>query len=347
MSESDLVCLGELLVDFVPTVQGKRLRQVTFFEKTAGGAPANVAAGFSRLGGRSAFVGKVGEDEFGCFLGETLAEAGVDTSHLLRTRECLTGLAFVSLRADGERDFMFYRQPAADMLLRPEEVPWGVLDAAQVFHYGSVSLISSPAREATLTAAEYAARRHKLVSYDPNLRPSLWPSLDDARDGIRAGLPYAVLLKVCEEELAFVAGDVSAPASAARLFAEYPRLRLIAVTRGGSGCELHVRRGSASARIPVPGFAVRAVDGTGAGDGFTAGLLRVLQRELGGDRGATAEALDWDASDDFWYAAGRFANAVGALVVTKRGGIPAMPVLAEVEEFLNKAHDLRHVRSAR
>ena len=130
----DLVCLGELLIDFVPTVQGQRLRQVALFEKAAGGAPANVAVGFSRLGGKSAFVGKVGADEFGHFLRETLAGAGVDTRYLLQTNEAQTGLAFVSLRADGDRDFMFYRHPAADMLLCTEELPGSLLDSARFFH---------------------------------------------------------------------------------------------------------------------------------------------------------------------------------------------------------------------
>lgn len=323
----DLVCLGEILIDFVPAVQGRRLRQVDVFQKAAGGAPANVAVGFSRLGGRSAFVGKVGRDEFGLFLQETLAAVGVDTSHLLWTDEAQTGLAFVSLRADGERDFLFYRHPSADMLLRSEELPKALIDKARFFHYGSVSLISSPAREATLAAASYAAKRRKLVSYDPNLRPSLWPSLTAARDGMLDGLKHAAILKVCEDELAFLAGDQATGKAASALFAKFPGLRLIAVTRGRKGCELCFPRRV----ISVPGFAVQSVDTTGAGDGFTAGLLHILHGRLEDDEGA---ALDWDGLDDRWYAAGRFANAVGALVVSRKGGIPAMPSLAEVQDFL-------------
>ena len=303
-----------------------RLRHVTAFERAAGGAPANVAAGFARLGGASSFVGKVGADEFGWFLRDALAQAGVETSHLYATEEAQTGLAFISLRADGERDFFFYRQPAADMLLRPAEVPEALLAQCRIFHFGSVSLIASPAREATLAAAAFAGRRGRLVSFDPNLRPPLWPSLAAARDQILAGLALANLLKVSGEELVFIAERQEHDAAIAWLFREYPDLRLIATTLGRDGCLLATRGGT----VALPGFPIEAVDTTGAGDGFTAGLLYVLNAGLA----AEGSAAEWEPGGGLLPAAGRFANAVGALVATKRGGIPAMPDRAAVEDFL-------------
>lgn len=326
---TDLVCCGEILIDFVPTVQGYGLRHTETFEKAAGGAPANVAVGFSRLGGRSSFVGKVGADEFGRFLQETLAAAGVNTDYLYLTEEALTGLAFVSLRDDGERDFMFYRRPAADMLLRPDEVPRELIERARILHFGSVSLIAEPARGATLAAAGFAAERGRLVSFDPNLRPALWPDLALARRQIRQGLAFASVLKASEEELIFITGEAGT-AGAARLFREYPRLVLIAVTSGQSGCMLCLR----GRNYTLPAFPVKTVDTTGAGDGFTAGLLFMLNGQM---IERHRDVMDWEIGDDFWMLAGRFANAVGALVVTGRGGIPAMPDRAAVERFLRKS----------
>lgn len=324
----DLVCVGELLVDFVPTTQGQSLRNVPAFVKAAGGAPANVAVGFSRLGGKSRFVGKVGEDEFGYFLAETLAAAGVDTSCLFKTSEALTTLAFVSLRADGERDFIFYRRPGADMLLRDGEIDGQILDGALVFHFGSISLMSDPLRSATLKMAEMAAAAGTIVSFDPNLRPALWADLADARAAMLTGLARANMLKVSGEELAFMTGNGDTRAAAEGLLARYPGLRLVAVTLGSDGCLLVFR----DRALSVPGFAVTAVDTTGAGDGFTAALQVALVRRL---RAGIPAAAVWSEPDRFWYEAGRFANATGALVVTQRGGIPAMPDYGTVVEFLS------------
>lgn len=325
---TDLVCLGELLIDFVPTVQGLLLRDVTNFEKAAGGAPANVAVGFARLGGTSSFVGKVGADEFGRFLRDTLAQAGVDTRYLLLTDEALTGLAFVSLRADGERDFLFYRNPATDMLLHPAEVPVELIEQTRIFHFGSVSLIASPAREATLDLAVLAGNRGKLVSFDPNLRPALWPDLGKAREQILRGLAMAGLLKVSQDELAFITGRRLPSEAVQWLFEKYPGLMLVATTLGREGCLISLR----DRTIALPGFPIQAVDTTGAGDGFTAGLLFALNNAMTEKGLAT---MEWENPWSFWTAAGRFANAVGALAVTKRGGIPAMPGRAAVEELLN------------
>src|SRR5512136_3126909 len=182
----DVIACGELLIDFVSTESGVTLGQAPGFQKAPGGAPANVAVGVARLGYRAGFLGQVGDDDFGHFLAETVAEAGVDVGGLLFSPAARTALAFVSLRSDGERSFMFYRHPSADMLWRPEDVNREYVSSTRIFHHGSISLINEPSRSATLAAVEYARAGGALISYDPNLRLALWPSPDAARAGMRA-----------------------------------------------------------------------------------------------------------------------------------------------------------------
>jgi fructokinase len=177
----DVIACGELLIDFVSTDSGITVAQAPAFQKAAGGAPANVAVGIARMGYRAGFAGQVGDDPFGHFLVDTLAEAGVDTSGISFTSEARTALAFVSLRADGERSFVFFRHPSADMLWRPEDVNEAYVANTRIFHYGSISLIGEPSRSATLLAVECARRAGALISYDPNLRLALWPSANRAR----------------------------------------------------------------------------------------------------------------------------------------------------------------------
>ncbi len=312
----DAVALGELLVDFVPTVSGVTLVQAPAFKKAAGGAPANVAVGLAKLGVAAGFMGKVGDDAFGHFLADTLRRAGVDTTALRFSREARTALAFVSLRADGEREFMFYRHPSADMLYRPEDVDVDYIRGAKAFHFGSISLIGEPSRSATLLAARTAREAGLLVSYDPNLRPALWPDADAAREGILLGWRLAHVVKMSQEELAFLCGDERAEA-VRRLW--HAGLRLVVITRGAAGCTYVTCDFSGD----VPGFPVRAVDTTGAGDGFAAGMLKGLLE--------TPQA--WADEERLRHVC-RYANAVGALTTTRRGAIPALPTAARVEAFL-------------
>lgn len=328
---ADLVSLGELLIDFVPQIRGVKLREVPAFQRAPGGAPANVAVGFSKLGGKSGFISKVGEDEFGYFLKEVLEREGVDTTYIFTTKEALTGLAFVSLREDGDRDFIFYRNPSADMLLRPEDIGEKVIANSKIFHFGSISLISEPSRGATLLAAEYAVKHHKIVSFDPNLRPPLWPSLSEAKKQILGGLKYAAVLKVSQEELEFITEQSEINSAVGELFKNYSNLKTVAVTLGKDGCMLCLK----NREFYVRGFSLNTVDTTGAGDGFTAGLLYYIHREMAhahGEKGP--DFLDWQQNEEFWKAAGRFANAVGGLVTTKQGAIPGMPDRHEVEKLL-------------
>ncbi|AVX29983.1 fructokinase [Carboxydocella thermautotrophica] len=322
-----IVCIGEALIDFVPAVSGQALRDVETFSKKAGGAPANVAAGIAKLGGKAAFIGKVGADEFGRFLEKTLAELGVDTSGMLFSEEANTGLAFVSLRADGERDFLFYRRPSADMLLRPEEIREDLLARARIVHFGSGTLINEPAASATLAAVKRAKELGALVAFDPNLRLNLWPSAEMARERILAALPLADLVKVSEEELEFLSGHAGENREAAcqQLLAAGPRL--VVVTLGAKGALLCSREQV----LQLNGFEVTAIDTTGAGDAFWAAFLTRLEEML-----VTGRQLS-GLTEGEWQEVLTFANRVGALTTTRPGAIAAIPTRAEVEAELAAA----------
>lgn len=316
---ADALCLGELLVDFVPTRTGAGLAEAEAFQKAAGGAPANVAVGLARLGVSSGFMGQVGDDGFGRFLAGTLAGAGVDTAALRVTARARTALAFVSLAADGEREFLFYRSPSADMLYSPEDVDEAAIARAKLLHFGSISLISEPSRSATLHAVALARRAGLRVSYDPNLRLALWPDAAAARDGMRLGLRYADIVKIGAEEVEFLTGSNDPVAGVRALW--HDGLRFVAVTRGAAGC-LWL---TPDAQGAVPGFDVDAVDTTGAGDAFMAGLLAGLLEASAGGADADPASLD---------RACRLGNAMGALTATGRGAIPSIPDRRAVEAFL-------------
>lgn len=306
-----VVCMGELLIDFVAMEHGVSVGEASGFQKAPGGAPANVAVAVSRLGHDASFLGQVGEDPFGHYLADVLSSEGVDVRGLRFSQEARTPLAFVSLTADGERSFVFYRNPSADMLLKADEVALEVLKDQKIFHFGSITLISDPVRSATLMTAQSAHTRGMLISYDPNLRMSLWPSADAARTGIMTGMNYAHVVKISDEELEFLTGgnDV-APIWRAET-------QLIAVTHGSKGATLYTRKD----KIEMPGFSVRTIDTTGAGDGFVAGML-VGILEYWGDHMAHLPEI------------ARFANTVGAMATTQLGAIPALPSRAAVDKFV-------------
>ncbi len=312
-----IVCLGELLIDFVPTVNGVSLAEAPAFQKAPGGAPANVAVGAARLGRPAAFIGKVGDEEFGRLLARILADNGVDIRGLRFEPDARTALAFVTLRADGEREFMFYRHPSADMLLRPDEMDVPLIQSAAILHFGSISLIAEPCRSAHLYALEQAEQAGVLLSYDPNLRLPLWPSPQAAKEGIFSVWARAQVIKINTDELAFLTdgrGDMD------RLW--HDRLRLLLITEGAGGCR-YVTPHFAGL---VPGIPVATVDTTGAGDAFVAAFLSQLADNpaLLEDEAALRMAL-------------RFANAAGALTTTRRGAIPALPTRPAIDALLAAA----------
>ena len=307
-----VLSFGELLIDFVALEMGVTVGDASGFVKAPGGAPANVAAAVARLGYQSAFMGQVGDDPFGRHLADVLAAESVDITGLTFSQEARTALAFVSNTADGDRSFMFYRHPSADMLMTPADVDSTVIDAYDVFHYGSITMINEPAKSALLLALDRAVSQAKFISYDPNLRLPLWKSAAAARAGMLSGLEYANLLKISDEELLFLTGgDDVAP-----LWRE--RMELICVTYGPAGAVIHLRDGST---VKHGGYAVQARDTTGAGDAFVAAMLIGILEHRDDYEAQLPEILD-------------FANAVGALTCLQEGAIPSLPTMAEARAFL-------------
>jgi len=318
-NQFDIVCLGELLIDFVSTKRGVSLEDALGFVKAAGGAPANVAVGLARLGVSSAFIGKVGNDAFGRFLRCTLQENEVDTRNLFFDHDHKTKLAFVSLTEDGERDFEFYGSQSANTQLTISDINQSVISGARIFHFGSISLISSPSREATLVAAKMARDNGVSVSFDPNLRLSLWKNSKEAKDRIMGGLKLVDIVKMDAEELKFITEETDIEAGIKILLRE--GVKLVSVSLGRDGCYFASNKVAGT----VKSFNVEALDTTGAGDGFVAGMLAGILE-------TNSQALD----ERDLYHIFKFANAVGALTTTKRGGIPALPYREEVTTFLTK-----------
>ncbi|KAL8479558.1 hypothetical protein ACS0TY_026455 [Phlomoides rotata] len=235
-----IVCFGEMLIDFVPTVSGVSLADAPGFLKAPGGAPANVAIAVARLGGKAAFVGKLGDDEFGHMLAGILKDNKVSADGVPFDKGARTALAFVTLRADGEREFMFYRNPSADMLFKPEELNLELIRSAKVFHYGSISLIVEPCRAAHLKAMDEAKKAGALLSYDPNLRLPLWPSAEYAKEQIMSIWDKADVIKVSDNELEFLTGSNKIDdASAMSLW--HNNLKLLLVTLGEKGCRYYTK----------------------------------------------------------------------------------------------------------
>ncbi|XP_068646474.1 probable fructokinase-3 [Aristolochia californica] len=313
-----IVSFGEMLIDFVPTVSGVSLAEAPGFLKAPGGAPANVAIAVSRLGGKAAFVGKLGDDEFGHMLSNILKENRVSNEGILFDQGARTALAFVTLRSDGEREFMFYRNPSADMLLREDELNLELIRKAKIFHYGSISLITEPCRSAHLRAMEVARDAGALLSYDPNLRLPLWPSAEEARTQIMSIWDRADIIKVSDVELEFLTGNNSVEDEVA-LTLWHPGLTLLLVTLGENGCKYFTK----NFRGTVEAFKVKTVDTTGAGDAFVGSLLSKIVDDgsVITDEARLREIL-------------KFSNACGAITTTKKGAIPALPTEAEVLELL-------------
>lgn len=319
----DAIALGESLIDFTP--KGCSEDGMKLFEQNPGGAVANVMAAMRKLGRRTGFIGKVGADMHGDFLIETMKEAGIDTSNVIRDETVFTTLAFVDLRPDGQREFYFARKPGADTCLKASEISEDYIAGANLLHVGSLSLTDEPARSATFRAVEYAKRAGTIVSYDPNYRAMLWKSPEAAKEGMRSLLPYADMIKISDEET-WLLTDEQDPERAADVLLK-KGIAVVAVTLGADGALVATKEGKAR----VPGFSVKAVDTTGAGDSFFGGFIWKLM-EYG--LGTAKRAEDMLLSEV--REAGLFGNAVASLNVEKRGAIPAMPSYEEVTERLKR-----------
>lgn len=316
--EFDVVALGELLIDF--TDNGLSQQGNPVFEANPGGAPCNVLAMLRKLGKRCAFVGKVGDDIFGRQLRGTVAEAGIDVSSLVMDKEARTTLAIVKNDENGDRDFTFYRNPGADMTLTEDELPLDMLANCRIFHFGTLSMTHEGVRAATLKAVRIAKESGALISFDPNLRPPLWNSLEDAAEQIRAGLSLCDILKISDNEIEFITGERDFDKGAAILQRDYPNIRILNITAGSAGSYSY----SCGHRVFVPGFCLGGtIETTGAGDTFCASVLGFVL-----ENGIT-RLTEQDLTDML-----RFANAAAYLVTTKKGAIRSMPEKAQVLEIL-------------
>lgn len=313
----DITSLGELLVDF--TEAGRSAAGQRLFEQNAGGAVANLLAAAARCGAKTAFIGKVGDDMHGRFLKCAMEEVGVDMQHLAVTKDAFTTLAFVALDNDGERTFSFARKPGADTLLSVDELPVELLTHTRIFHTGSLSLTDEPARTATVRAIRIAKGAGATITFDPNYRAGLWRSRSEAVSAMRSLIKTADIIKLSDTEAELMT-DSADHAEAARLLA-LAGVAIVLVTLGGDG--VLVRVGNETRHIPA--FRAKVVDTTGAGDAFLGGFLyRLLQIQKRAEDVSIAEACD----------CARFGNAVASICIERRGGIPAMPSLDDVQTRL-------------
>ncbi|MCF6094245.1 PfkB family carbohydrate kinase [Microaerobacter geothermalis] len=319
-----VISFGEALIDFVPTENGFPLSQVEKFKRAPGGAPANVAVAVAKLGGNSYFAGKVGDDSFGYFLASVFKEHGVHTDYLIFSMEAKTGLAFVSLKDDGERDFLFYRNPSADLLFSAEEVKHSWFEEGGIFHFGSNTLTSPVCKEATIKGVQLAKKAGLLISFDPNIRLSLWHAAEEARNGICSLLSAVDILKVSEEECQFLMETKDEREAANRLLGK--GVSLVIVTKGREGATYYTKE--ISGEIPIP--CVEVVDTTGAGDAFVGGLLYQLSLSDINKRNIDVLLGDRDRLE-FMI---RFSNICGGITVTGRGAIPSLPTIEEVYKLL-------------
>ncbi len=310
----DVIAMGELLIDF--TMSGQSEQGNNMFEACPGGAPCNVLALLNKMGKKTAFFGKVGKDQFGKTLRDTLDEVKIDTSHLLEDEKVNTTLAFVHTFPDGDREFSFYRNPGADMMLTKDEVDESFLEETKIFHFGTLSMTHEGVREATKKALDVVKKKGTLISFDPNLRPPLWSTLNLAKEQMEYGFGFCDILKISDNEIQFVSGKEDYDEGIAYLKEKYD-IPLILLTMGKDGSRAYYK----GMRIERAGFPVKAIETTGAGDTFCGSCLNyILEHDF---ENLTEEELGEMLT---------FANAAAALVTTRKGAIRAMP---EKEEVIN------------
>lgn len=319
-----IVSYGEALVDFLPDRAGVTLRHVETFRKTIGGAPANAAVGLARLGCDVALLGKVGADEFGAYLLDALRDEGVDVRGVATTTAAKTGITFISLDASGDRSFLFFREPSADLTIRREDIDVGVIEQCTVLIAGSNLLTQPGVREATYFLLQQARELGRFVVLDPNVRVHLWPDRETALEHVRNELQYGDVVKLNEEELAFVQPGGSADA----LWRELADrdVSALVITRAGDGAEVYWPGGHTAVEAPP----LTCVDTTGAGDGFVAGFVCGMMR--------TIEPTDSDMlrreirtlPERDWQRILRLGCHVGTEVCKKLGATPALPRASDI-----------------
>lgn len=320
----DVVALGELLIDM--TMNGTSSQGNAMYEANPGGAPCNVLAMLERLGRKTAFIGKVGDDIFGHELKEVLGEVGIDAGGLVTDKNVRTTLAFVKTFEDGDRDFSFYRNPGADMMLEERDVDADLIRSARIFHFGTLSMTHEPARAATLFALDEAKRAGAIISFDPNLREPLWDSLDEAKAQVTKGLEYCDVLKISDNEIQWLTGIDDYTKGVEWIFERFA-VRLVTVSLGKSGSMAFYRRDPSSPDYikaeAAPFLQKDTIETTGAGDTFGGCILNcVLEKGLD------------DLGEKDLKEMLTFANAAASIITTRRGALRVMPELSEIRALI-------------
>lgn len=319
MKKYDVIALGELLIDF--TQNGLSEQGNGLFEANPGGAPCNVLSMLNNLGKKTSFIGKVGNDQFGKTLKKALEELGIGTENLLMDNEVHTTLALVHTFADGDRDFSFYRNPGADMMLTVDELNLDLVRDTRIFHFGTLSMTHDGIRATTKKAVETAKEAGALISFDPNLREPLWDSLDNAKEQVRWGLGKCDVLKISDNEIQWLTGENDFTAGVKKIREEFP-IPLILVSMGRDGSRAYY--GDHYVEV-APFLQENTIETTGAGDTFCACILNyVLDHGL--------EAL----TDEQLKEMLTFANAAASIITTRKGALRVMPTREEVLDFLKK-----------
>ncbi|MCM1049427.1 MAG: carbohydrate kinase [Clostridiales bacterium] len=319
MKNFDVVALGELLIDF--TQNGTSAQGNAVYEANPGGAPCNVLAMLNKMGRRTAFIGKVGRDIFGNRLKAVLEDVGIDTSNLIIADDVRTTLAFVETFPDGDRDFSFYRNPGADMMLRKEELNMELLRDTKIFHFGTLSMTHEDVRQATKAAIVTAKESGALISFDPNLRPPLWKSLDEAKEQFAYGFAQCDILKISDNEIQWFTGEDDFDVGISKLKERYD-IPLIVLSMGKAGSRAYYKDLRVEA---APFLQSGTIETTGAGDTFGACCLHyVLEYGL--------DSLDEEKLAKMLT----FANAAASIITTRKGALRVMPEIREVEELIRR-----------
>ena len=317
MKKYDVVALGELLIDF--TQNGTSEQGNSLFEANPGGAPCNVLAMVSKLGHKTAFIGKVGKDSFGKQLKDTLEEVGIDATNLTMDEEVHTTLALVHTLADGDRDFSFYRNPGADMMLTEKEIPEELIQNSKIFHFGTLSMTHEGVRAATKKALDIAKKAGCVISFDPNLRPPLWDNLDNAKEQVLYGLQFCDVLKISDNEIQWLTGKEDYTDGVNWILDRF-QIPLILVSMGREGSRAYYKGNMVEAK---PFLQKNTIETTGAGDTFGGCVLHyILQHGLE------------DLSEDYLSEMLRFSNAAAALITTRKGALRVMPSREEINRVL-------------
>lgn len=312
----DVTALGELLIDFA--VNGESEQGNQLFEACPGGAPCNVLAMLNKLGRKTAFIGKVGDDQFGKLLKDTITNTGIEAKGLVMDQDIHTTLAFVHTFPDGDREFSFYRKPGADMMLGENEVDYDLIRQSKVFHFGTLSMTDEPVKSATKKALEVAKEAGCLITFDPNLRPPLWDSLDDAKAQMEYGFERCDVLKISDNEIQFVSGKEDYDEGIQYLQDKY-HIPLIFLTMGKDGSRAYYK----DMRVEKAGYPVKAIETTGAGDTFCGCAINGVLKY--GIDNLTEENLEEIL---------QYANAGAALITLKKGAIRSMPEPEQIEEMI-------------